>query len=61
MNRQLLITAIAFVIAAVLAVVLLQYGFHVRGGVLKVFAGVTIGAVVAAATFMVTRTKVPAK
>jgi hypothetical protein len=53
MDRQVITSAVIFLVVAAIVVVVSKYVVHVQGAVLKVALGIIIGAIVAGVAYMV--------
>ncbi len=61
LTRQRIITAVVFVLVGVITVALLQYGFHVRGGVLKIIIGAIVALIAGGIAFFLTKSPASAQ
>lgn len=55
MNRQMIITVVAFIVGLAVALGLLQYVIHMQGAIVKLVIGIVVGVIVGAVAFLVTR------
>ncbi len=55
MNRQMMITAAAALVALVITLGLLQYVIHLQGAPLKLLIGIVVAVIAGAVAFFVTR------
>ena len=58
MNRQMIITAVAFVVVGAIALALEQWVFHLQGAVLKLIIGIVVALIAGGVAFFVTKTPV---